>query len=505
MGSGKKVVSGVIWTMAVNVVNAVYGFISVPILIDYFGKAEYGLIGLAMSINVYLQLLDMGFNSTNVRFFSAWLAEKKYEKVCKAFQTSLGFYGFIGLINAGVLLALSFFSDSVFNVNSEQDIILKRLIYILCFTAFFSWVMSCFDQMVKATENVAYIQKCALLSKLMLIAVLFGTVYGGLSIETFFFMTCSVTLLVIPLYIRKIQKETSFISFLPKIDWVIFREMLPYSLNIFSFSLFQFSFYNLRPMFLGIQGTVESVADFRILNGIAGVVSMFGGVFISALLPSTSRVVAEQNKDAYYRVAYSGTRYVSIIMSFGCFGIMAIATELLSVYVGKDYLYLATWLYPWLLILLCTHNQAISSLILAGSNIRAITYSTIIVAVLGLLVTWMAIPMYQVGGAVIGYLVYNLIQIGFYYLYYWPKKMKINSAKVFFSCFAPYAMIGGIALLSVYFINVSDNYLWNGCVKGLLYSMLFTATTWAVLPKDEKTYLLKFVKIKKNKTMTPTA
>ena len=86
MGSGKKVVSGVIWTMAVNVVNAVYGFISVPILIDYFGKAEYGLIGLAMSINVYLRLLDMGFNSTNVRFFSAWLAEKKYEKVHKAFQ-----------------------------------------------------------------------------------------------------------------------------------------------------------------------------------------------------------------------------------------------------------------------------------------------------------------------------------------------------------------------------------------------------------------------------------
>ena len=318
MGSGKKVISGVMWTMAVNVVNAVYGFISVPILINYFGKSEYGLIGLAMSINVYLRLLDMGFNSTNVRFFSAWLAEKKYEKVCKAFQTSLGFYGFIGLINAGVLFALSLFSDSVFNVDAAQDVILKRLIYILCFTAFFSWVMSCFDQMVKATENVAYTQKCTLLSKLMLIAVLFGTVYGGLSIEMYFALSCSVALIVIPLYIRKIRKESSFVSFLPKIDWATFREMLPYCLNIFSFSIFQFSFYNLRPMFLGMQGTVESVADFRILNGIAGVVSMFGSVFIGALLPSTSRVVARQNKEAYYRVAYSGTRYVSIIMSFGC-------------------------------------------------------------------------------------------------------------------------------------------------------------------------------------------
>ena len=496
MGSGKKVVSGVIWTMAVNVVNAVYGFVSVPILINYFGKSEYGLIGLAMSINVYLRLLDMGFNSTNVRFFSTWLAEKNYEKVRKAFQTSLGFYGFIGLINAGVLFALSIFSNSIFNVDAAQDVVLKRLIYILCFMAFFSWVMSCFDQMVKATENVAYTQKCTLLSKLMLIAVLFGTVYGGLSIEMYFSLSCGVALVVIPLYIRKIRKESSFICFLPKIYWTTFREMLPYSLNIFSFSIFQFSFYNLRPMFLGMQGTVESVADFRILNGIAGVVSMIGSVFIGALLPSTSRVVAQQNKEAYYRIAYLGTRYVSIIMSFGCFGIMAVATELLDVYVGKEYLNLVPWLYSWLLILLCTHNQAISSLILAGSDIRAITCNSIIAAVLGLAVTWFTIPTYEVGGTVIGYFVYNVIQIVFYYLYYWPKKMEINSVKVFFKCFAPYVAIGGAALFAAYFVNVSENSLWNGFAKGILFSVLFASVTWCIMPKDEKVYLQGLIKNK---------
>ena len=494
MDSGKKVVSGVMWTMAVNVVNAVYGFISVPILINYFGKSEYGLIGLAMSINIYLRLLDMGFNSTNVRFLSAWLAEKKFEKVRKAFQTSLGFYGFIGFVNAGVLFVLSIFSDSIFNVDAVQDVVLKRLIYILCFTAFFSWVMSCFDQMVKATENVAYVQKCTLLSKLMLIAVLFWTVYGGLSIELYFALSCVVALIVIPLYIWKIREESSFVSFLPKIDWPTFREMLPYSLNIFSFSIFQFSFYNLRPMFLGMQGTIDSVADFRILNGIAGVVSMFGSVFIGALLPSTSRVVAQQNKDAYYRVAYSGTRYVSIIMSFGCFGMMSVATELLDVYVGKEYLYLAPWLYSWLLILLCTHNQAISSLILAGSNIRAITYSSIVAAVLGLAVTWFTIPKYQVGGTVIGYLIYNIIQIGFYYLYYWPRKMDINSGKVFFNCFVPYAFIGGVAMFIVSFINVSDSCFRNGIVKGLVFALLYIIATWAILPKQEKKYMKGFVK-----------
>ncbi len=494
MGSGKKIVSGVIWTLATNVINAVYGFISVPILINYFGKSEYGLIGLAMSINVYLRLLDMGFNSTNVRFFSAWLAEGKKDQVNKAFQTSLGFYGIIGIVNAGLLFILSFFSDSIFNVNAEQDVILKRLIYILCFTAFLSWLMSCFDQMVKATENVAYIQKCTLLSKIILIFVLLFTVYCKFSVELYFVLSCLATLTVIPLYIWKIRVETPFVNFLPKIHWLTFREMLPYSLNIFSFSLFQFSFYNLRPMFLGIEGTVDSVADFKILNGITGVVAMLGGSFIGALLPSTSRIVAQQNKDAYYKVAYSGTLYVSIIMNFGCFGIMSIASELLIIYVGKDYLYLVPWLNFWLLSLLCSHNQATSSLILAGNNIRAITYNTTVASVIGLIVTWFMIPQFQVGGTVIGYAVYQIIQIGFYYLYYWPKKMEINSRHVFFKCFIPYVLIGLVSSFIVSYVNVGENSLWNGMVKGLIFTALFGILTTMIMPKEDRNYIIGLVK-----------
>ena len=98
--------------------------------------------------------------------------------------------------------------------------------------------------MVKATENVAYIQKCTLFTKLLMIVILFVTVYGKLSIEMYFMLSCAATLMVIPFYIRKIRKETSFVSFSPKVDWQTFREMLPYSLNIFSFGIFQFSFYN---------------------------------------------------------------------------------------------------------------------------------------------------------------------------------------------------------------------------------------------------------------------
>jgi len=493
MGSSKKIVKGVFWTTLLNIVNAIYGFISVPILIAYFGKTEYGLIGLAMSVNVYMRLMDMGFNSTNVRFFSTWLSEKKNDKVNKAFQTSLAFYGFIGLLNGLLLLVISFFSDSIFNVTPEQDGILKTLIYILAFSAFCNWFSSCFDQLIKATENVAWIQRRQLIPKLLQIIILFATVYIGFSIKWYFLLTCLATISIIPLSINKICKLLPAITFLPKIDKCIFLEMLPYSFNIFSFSIFQFSFYNLRPVFLGMEGTIESITDYRIMNGIIGVVHMIGGAFLPVLLPSTAKILAQHNMEAYFRVAYDGTKYISILLCFCTFGMMSVGTDVLTLYVGKDYLVLIPWFNLWLLCNLSTHNQAISSLILAGTDIRAISYSTAFASVLGLLISWALIPYYQVGGVVIGYAVYAGIQILFYYFYYWPRVMGINSFKVFYNSFAPYFIIGILVCFAVRLCPQTENNWINLLLMGSLFSVSYVFISYLTLSRADKIFFKQII------------
>lgn len=496
MGSSKKIVSGVVWSTIVNMVNAVYGFIAVPILINHFGKAEYGLIGLAMSVNVYMNLMDMGFNSTNVRFFSTWLAQNKHERLLKGFQTSLSFYSVIGLINAVVLLVVACFSNAIFNVTTAQDTILKHLFYILAVSAFCQWFSSCFDQIIKATENVAWIQKRTLVTKILMIVALVSTVLFDFSIEMYFILTCLAQLAIVPMSIGMIKKQIPYISFMPKWDKQSFREMLPYCMNIFSFSLFQFSFYNLRPVFLGIQGSVESVADYRILNGIIGIVTMLGGAFIGILLPSTAKVVANHDKASYYKVAYDGTKYISILICFCCFGMMSVGPEVLTLYVGKSYLYLISWFNLWLLCTLGTHNQAISSLILAGDDIRAISYSSIVASVVGLILSWILIPQYQIGGVCIAFAVYCIIQLLFFYCYYWPIKMKINSRIVLLNCFLPYVFLGGVLYKVMQLISFSTNSLVLFFVKGILFAVLFISFALFMLNRDEKKFVLNFFKRK---------
>ena len=498
MGSANKIAGGVVWSMVVNLINGFYGFISVPLLINHFGKGEYGLIGLAMSINVYMQLMDMGFNNTNLRYYANWLTNKENNKVKTLFQSSLAFYGSIGFLNAIILVALSFFSAQLFHLTPDQDIILKKLLYILAVSALISWYSSCFDQLIRATENVAWIQKRTVIPKLTMIVVLFVTIWCNLSIEWFFFLTTFAAFIILPMSIGKIKKEVAFISFIPKFNWPILKETLPYAINIFSFSIFQFSYNNLMPVIVGIRGAVESVADYRILYGITGAVAVFANVFMGALMPSTVKAVAADNKDAYYRIAYDATKYISMVLAFCAFGMMTIGQELMTVYVGSEYLYLVPWLYIWLFLTMTNHNQALSTIALAGTKIRPITYSSAIASIAGLIVAWFMVPHFQIGGVVFGLITYNLIQQLFWYFIYWPKFLNVDSKHVFVYSLLPYLMLGFIIYVILNIISIPIQNTWGLLiVKGLVFALVYGTIIIIILNRNDKEFLKSLIK-KKN-------
>lgn len=488
MGSASKVTSGAVWSILYNLLNAVYGFVAVPILINYFGKAEYGLIGLAQSVNVYMQLMDMGMNSTNVRFFSVWLSQRDDDKVRKLFQTSLGFYGIVGILNAVILVVISFFAHVLFPITPEQATVMRNLFYILAISAVLNWYSSCFDQLIRATENVAWIQKRSFIPKLLQVLVLVLTVCCHFSLILYFVLATAAMFAILPLSVSKIRREIPYVSFLPKIDKPVFKEILPYTLNIFSFNLFKFSFVYLCPIFLGIKASLESVTDYKIIYTIASAITMVTGVVLSALLPSASKVVAQGNREAYYKIAYQGTKYLSIITCLCVFGLITISDDLLTVYVGESYHNLSPWLCLLAALSLGNHIQCVSSLILSGVDIRALSRMVIVSSVCALVAAWFLIPYYQVGGVVIAEVVYEVMQTLFYYLYYMPKKMQISSLRMLGS-FVPALLIGGLLCAVTYCLPRADNHWQNIFVFGGTFGVGYLLLSLLLLDKDDKDFL----------------
>ena len=445
MGSAKKIFDGIKWTYLNVVISSVYGFVSVPLLLNYFGKVNFGLIALSLTFNAYLGLMDLGIAGTAVRYFSTWISENNKQKVKELFETTFFSLSVIGIINALILIVFCFFCDRIFDLTTEQVTTLRWLIGVLSVNAIISWSMSPFDQIIRSGEHVAWLQKRALIPIIAQIVILTCTLLFKWSLPVYFALIMMTGLLIMPITIHKIRCLYPYVSFVPRFNRPIFKEILAYSLSIFSFGFFQFSMLNLRPVILGVQSTIESVADYKVLSGIIGMVLTVSSSFFGVMLPSSVKAVAQGNMEAQYRIIYDGTRYVTMVLSLFIFGGVVVGDSLLRVYVGDSFAQLSIWLSIWLLSLFVMHNQAISTIVFANTNLKSVAYMSAFSTLVGLTISWFLSPKYMVGGVVIGYFVYCLTQTLFYYLYYWPRVLHISSWRVFWYCFFPPFICGFIA------------------------------------------------------------
>jgi len=103
-------------------------------------------------------------------------------------------------------------------------------------------------------------------------------------------------------------------------------------------------------------------------------------------------------------------------------------------------------------LLISIPNAPIASLVLASGKTRFLVYSSAVSCTLSLPITAILASRYNVGAAVIGYLVYVSLQIGFYNFYYTPKVLKLNSFKIFSTSFLPVALVGVGSFMATYYL-----------------------------------------------------
>ena len=493
MGKAKVIVSGVAWTVINNVVSILYGIVSVPFLIHYFGKEEYGLIGLALSVNVYIQLLDMGMTNSNVRFFSEYITKDDKEHVQKLFGLTNLFYLLIGVLNSIILFGVSFFVEDLFKVTPEQAIILRNLLWILAFNATFSWISVCFDQLLRANEIIDWIKKRTTFLKVMQFVILALTIWLNLSIELYFFGYIFIVTVILPLTIVKTKKLMPGLKLAPKFDRGMFRIIFPYAMSIFSFSIFQFLAFNFRPLFLGNMSGPGSVAEFNIMNAIAMVVTVISGTFVQVLLPIVTKMTVNADNKGINTVVFQGTKYATILLSTIIVLLIISVKEILTLYVGEEYTSLSVWMVVWLLTLCLSHRNVMTSLVFTEKKLRSVAIMGAVAMCLAIAAYIVFIPRFGVGGVVIGFLIHELTHTLFYYIYFFPVRLHVPSGQVFLKsvlpCWVTYLAIGIVVYLLCNLIVVTP--LWSVVLKTIVCGSLLFFVVWFILLSESDRLLLR--------------
>jgi O-antigen/teichoic acid export membrane protein len=176
-------------------------------------------------------------------------------------------------------------------------------------------------------------------------------------------------------------------------------------------------------------------------------------------LPKASKAIQNKDRASIEKLAYKGTKYTSILVAILCFPVMLSSHELLTLYVGDEYIHLGPWLRLWLFTLtLFLHNSPVSSLVLATGKTKMLIYSSAIACIVSIVINILLTRQFGVGSAVIGYLVYIIIQMSFYYLYFNSNILKVKSSKIFISFFKP-TFLGFILFLLLDHLKINTNIL----------------------------------------------
>lgn len=427
-------ISTFFWSTTSKILNAIFGFISVPILLDEFGKSDYGILSIAMACNAYMYVLDLGMNVGAVKFYSQWKTEDKLDLLDRVVRTNITFYLFIALINVLLLLGCIFWGSSIFSISAEKVSLLNSCFFILIVFSALNWVGAVFYQLLVANEMLGFAMKVQCVQVLLKAALIVVVFYAEIPLLAyFFFFTLIVSIPVIP-YAIECRKKSLIKTLIPAFYFSDLKVVLLYSLSIFALTLLQVTAVQSRPIILGIfsnNGDL-AVADFRIVELIPAFLIVICGMFSSIFLPRTSSIVARGDNQELIDFANKWTLRTSLLANLLCVPFILCASEVLYAYVGPDYNQLAIWLAVWCFtVILQIHTTPGNAIVLAHGKTKPLVVVTFFACMLSIGVNIVLVPYLGLGAAVLSYLLYVLIIIAQYYLYYYTNILHLHSLKMF--------------------------------------------------------------------------
>lgn len=464
------------WTTIAKVLNALLNFISIPLLIKYFGVENYGILSLAIASNAYMHLLDLGINTGAIKFYAQWKIDGKYDLRERVVRTSITFYSIIALINSLILLGLAFWGNNLFNITPEQFNMLRVCFIILVVFSFANWLTTVFNQLIIAEKEMAYTQKILCIQYIAKFLLIFVAIYTGMSLFVYFLcFTCIVAFILIP-YVYFCKKNKYIESLKPLFCWGDFKIVFNYSLAIFLLSIFQITATQSRPIILAAMAdnAASVVAEYKIVEVFAVFLLSLGSSISPILLPKSSECIVKNDLVGVKKIAYEGTKLTTILAHVICIPILLCSNEILSLYVGPEYTRLSIWLALWCVTLIIQiHSTPGNSLILAKGKLKSIIYVSAFACLLSIGINCSLCNVFGVGSAVIGYFVYVAIVISSYYIFYYKKVLSTDRLKYFMSFLRP-SIASVVAVLLVYFQPFHfDHYLTSAIYKTSLYFILF--------------------------------
>ncbi len=404
-----------IWVTLSRALDGAVRFFTVPIVLHYFGRADFGLLALAFSMHVFLSIADFGVSVNAVRRLSELFHQRRHADIAQLARAATFFYALIGAANLAIVVLLGVCGRQWFQLDERQAHAFFWMMLSLGVSSAVTWTFSIHRQILHASAQVGWDESINLIASVLTVVVVAATLHWRLRIEVYFALLMLPPLVPLALRVRRVMQTVPGLRPGLSADWTLFRPLVGASLWLFLLSLGELLANNYRPVILAQQAGLESVADFRVIQQVAGFATLLLSGFMSVLYPLIAQLDAAHDESRLNLALRQGSRLL-LWAHLGILIPLAFAAEtLLHLYVGRSFTHLTVALTVWLLTLLAYHNTAISSFIMARGELRLLTLSSLAAAALSLGAAYGLAARYGVMATVGTYSVYMAIQLAVLY------------------------------------------------------------------------------------------
>ena len=283
---------GILLSYTNILLNAVLGFIYVPILLHYIGKSEYGLYQLMGSLIAYFSVMDFGLSATVIRFYTKYKALKDYRGMENILAVSLRCYGLVMVV---VLLiggvCYCFLGDAFGNSMTAAEVgEAKQIFLLLLLNIVITLSTMVFRSVINAHERFFFLKGMETIQLVMqpvLVVLVLQQHPSAFSVAT--------VQTVLNLVLSGARVYYCFHDLHVKIHFhywnhELFSEFKKLALSVFAVSLIDQVFWKTNQIILGIISGTAAVAVYSIASLIYMNYMALSGVY----LPHVTGMVARK-------------------------------------------------------------------------------------------------------------------------------------------------------------------------------------------------------------------
>lgn len=333
--------SGIILSYFSKVIQIVVGILYTPIMIRLLGQSEYGLYNIAASVISYLGVLNLGFGSAYMRFYSRFKVEENKDEIANLNGMFIEIFTVLGFIAvfAGIIIANNV--ELIFGPSlSDNELnISKSLVLILVLNLAVSFPTTVFTTYIQANEQF-FIQNLIIiisqiatpLINLPLLLTGFGSV--GMVIGTTF-VSIVTSLVTIYIAMFKFKMKISFRQF----KWNLFKEMSSFSLFIFINMIVDQINNNVDKTILGRYQGTTAVAIYSVGANLNLYYTQISTSISSVFTPRVHRMESLGSSNSEFSILFTKVGRIQFsILSLICLGAIFFGRPFIILWVGPSYI-----------------------------------------------------------------------------------------------------------------------------------------------------------------------